>query len=62
MSVILQSILNDYCEEELKDFRSVASATNIYLLKLNEKTTEQLRNLAFDENFTQPIGNEENNL
>ena len=59
---LLHSMLKDYCDEELKDSRSIASATNMYLLKLNEKTTERLHGLVFDENFVQPISNKESNL
>lgn len=59
---LLRSMLNDYCKDELKDYRSVASATSMYLLKLNEKTTERLCDLVFDENFIQPVNNEINDL
>ncbi len=51
----LNCLLKDYCSEELKDSRSVASATNLYLLKLNEKTTDRLCKLVFDENFTKSV-------
>lgn len=51
----LSSLLNDCCCDELEDSRSIASAANLYLMKLNEKTTDQLCDLVFDENFVKPF-------
>ena len=52
----LSCLLNDCCCDELKDSRSIAASANSYLMRLNEKTTDQLCELVFDRNFTKPVG------